>query len=186
MYKRQIVNDSEKDWNLQSIISGKGFSGVNKIHVSKGEKVNYTLSFMSPYADTVDGALVLRDQTTNETFEYKLRGIADDPLAEDHLVFKCTARNKTTFKIPLHQIPRKPVPAQSRDARLHRPQSSHALVQTFKVETDVPYVSGDPTVDVEMTGGEYSFVVMCPAGGILAGSFTFTDVESGALVWYTV
>lgn len=46
--------------------------------------------------------LVLTNKTTGEIYEYELKGIGEEPLAEDHIVLECKARETTKhiFKIP--------------------------------------------------------------------------------------
>lgn len=220
-----IINESKSNWVLSSHITGKGFSGPSKITVPAGEKVNYPVSFIGPYSNnTFDGVLVLKETTTGDSTEYKLVGIAEEPLAEGHFNFKCLARSKEFFSIPLNLIP---VPKKStitssftkdgfasRDGR-HTPEegisrrssaivatnsgnipghklssahiaSSAPTTQIFSVETDLPYVSGEAEVEVGVQGGLYTFQVMCPIGGIMSGSMTFKEIETGLLVWYTI
>eukprot|EP01041_Mallomonas_annulata_P004748 gene4748-9429_t len=168
-----IVNESNRDWQLQSIIHGKGFTGAKSVNLRKGEKTMYSVSFTGQYPGSFDGSLLLRDPASNDSFEYKLVGVADEPLAEDNLSFKCLARAKQTFKIPLKQmeVPKK---------------FKRTGNQTFKVETDLMYVSGASTVEVPPQGGEYVFTVMSPVGGVMTGSITFMEMDSGVIIWYTV
>ena len=188
-----IVNESDKDWTLQSVITGKVFSGVPKLIVPKGDKAIYTVTFLSQYPDTFEGSLVLRDPHTNESFEFKLLGIAEEPLAEDHLNLKCLARSKETFSIRLHPVQRPRVPPaglKDKDGNNQRPAVTEKPkipgAQIFKVETDLPYVSGAPTVEIGPSGGDYVFHILSPVGGVMSGSITFTEMETGVIVWYTV
>ena len=49
-----------------------------------------------PYWVTeVIGKLTLNNNTTNEVYEYDLKGIGEEPLAEDHIVLNCLARQTT-------------------------------------------------------------------------------------------
>jgi hypothetical protein len=43
----------------------------------------------------------LRNESTKEEYEYDLKGIGEEPLAEDHIVLNCKARDKYvhTFEI---------------------------------------------------------------------------------------
>jgi len=40
--------------------------------------------------------LTLKNESTKEEYEYELKGIGEEPLAEDHIVLTCEARK--TFK----------------------------------------------------------------------------------------
>ena len=37
----------------------------------------------------VTGKLILNNATTNEIYEYDLKGIGEEPLAEDHIILNC-------------------------------------------------------------------------------------------------
>ena len=37
----------------------------------------------------------MTNQTTNEIYEYDLKGIGEEPLAEDHEILTCKAREET-------------------------------------------------------------------------------------------
>eukprot|EP00607_Mallomonas_marina_P000132 CAMPEP_0182425546 /NCGR_PEP_ID=MMETSP1167-20130531/11992_1 /TAXON_ID=2988 /ORGANISM="Mallomonas Sp, Strain CCMP3275" /LENGTH=1275 /DNA_ID=CAMNT_0024606357 /DNA_START=182 /DNA_END=4006 /DNA_ORIENTATION=+ len=168
-----IVNDSGKDWQLQTTVTGREFSGAKYLPLKKGDKANYTVCFLAQYAGKFEGNLSFREANSGDTFQYKLIGEAEEPLAEGHLVFKATARSKETLKIPLQQLE---VPA----------RGASRVYQTLSVETDLAYISGPSTIDVHAHGGEYVFTVLSPVGGIMTGYITFTDVATGVLVWYTV
>jgi hypothetical protein len=46
--------------------------------------------------------LTLNNKTTGEVYEYELKGFGEEPLAEDHIVLNCKAKDTTKrmFKIP--------------------------------------------------------------------------------------
>lgn len=60
--------------------------------------------------------------------------------------------------------------------------------QHFSVETDLPYITGSPTVTVKVDGAgtNYDFTILSPVSGFISGSMTFINQETGAISWYTV
>jgi len=182
-----VHNESENDWNLTAIVNGQGFSAPKTIFVAKGDKVMFPVSFSGPYAGQFKGTLILRNpQSDKDSFEFQLKGLADDPLAEQHLKFKCKARNRQSFTIPIPAVASAPpVAATGRESK-SASQPRVAMTQLYNVETDLPYVSGEPQVEVGSSGGNYEFSVYCPIGGVMSGSITFADVHSNQMIWYTV
>jgi len=47
--------------------------------------------FKPYWVSEVVGKLTLNNNTTNEVYEYDLKGIGEEPLAEDHIVLTCQA-----------------------------------------------------------------------------------------------
>ena len=56
---------------------------------------NFLLTFKPYWTCEVDEKLVLNNATTNEIYEYDMKGIGEEPLAEDHIVLICQARKTT-------------------------------------------------------------------------------------------
>ena len=193
-----IQNSSGRDWNLQANVTGKGFAGPKSLAIPRGDKAAYLLTFTGPYAGDFEGTLSLKnnDGEHNDTFEYHLVGVADDPLAEDHLQFKCKARTRQTLSIPLKSIPR---PAGSTGAvdvassKLDKKGQPVPMVArataggtVFLIQTDLPYITGPAQIEIGSNGATYEFSILCPVGGIMSGSISFSDPASGAMIWYTV
>jgi hypothetical protein len=184
-----IVNESDNDWSLVAMATGQSFSGPKTLNVPKGGKDYYQLTFNAPNIGTFEGTLSLKEPTSGDAFNYQLRGLAEEPLAEDRLYFKCKARKKEVCKIPVH--------FESAKSSTTAPQKGHGKkgapeppVNTLRkifldVQTDLPHVSGSPTLEIS-GDGEYEMVVFSPVGGLMSGSITFTDSKSGAITWYTV
>jgi hypothetical protein len=162
-----VHNDGQEKWELQASVSGQGFSGPAKLVVPPGGSAIATINFIGAAPGEYEGMFTLKNPASevNDAFEYKLLGIAEEPLAEGHLVFKCKARSKECFEIPLKKV---------------------SGSSTYTVETDLPYVSGAPTVDVSGATPAYAFSVNSPVGGVMSGSVTFTNAATGAMLWYTV
>ena len=170
-----ISNESERDWLLSAFIRGDGFSCPKSLTVPRGGSNAIQVSFTGPHAGKFDGNLQLKNVEMGDFFQYGLVGLADEPLAEDNLSFKCKAREAKTFSIPLKQIS---------SSRKLNPQVFEA--QVFAVETDLPYLSGPETIPVREHGADYRFVVLSPFGGLFTGYISFRDTESEAIIWYTV
>lgn len=65
----------------------------------------------------------LYNTVTNDKFEYELKGFGEEPVAEDHIVINCKARETTIYEI-----------------ELKNPYNDKEI--TYKVETDVINSSG--------------------------------------------
>ena len=183
MQEIPITNDSDEVWNLSGSCTGIGFSSPSKFTIQPGETVVANITFVGPYSGEFEGKFMLvlpgGDDGTPDTFEYRLLGIADDPLAEEHLVFRCKARTRETFKIPMKKVQMKPPGDGGKKKNL-----PSASAGNYAVETDIPHISGPP--EISMSASHYEFSVKSPQGGLMSGSITFTDPVSGTMIWYTM
>ena len=186
-----IMNESEKDWLLAAIVQGKGFTGPKSLTVPAGKSAIYEISFFSRLAGNYDGQLQLRAADGSDSFEYKLHGVVDDPLAEDDLYFKCNARKKKVFTIPVKQLP-KPSPVKERRGSSQAGSVKEMATdaedppQRFSVESDLPYTDFAKFVEVGADGLDFKITVNSPMAGELMGTITFTEVETKANMWFTV
>jgi hypothetical protein len=75
--------------------------GRNQLLVKKGVTDNFVLNFKPTWVGVTTGLLTLKNESTKEEYEYELKGIGEEPLAEDHIVLNCKARETTNhpFKI---------------------------------------------------------------------------------------
>ena len=161
-----LHNESDKDWSLQAHIVGSSFTAPKTILVPSHSKVPFPVCFTSQGSGEFQGSLFLKNPAVmQDSFEFKLEGVAEDPLAEDNLVFKCKARCPEVFTIQLPELPSPKV---------------------YSVETDLTYLSGDDEVSITETGAQYKFTITCPVGGVMSGSITFKDPTSDNLIWYTI
>ena len=55
----------------------------------------------------------------------------------------------------------------------------HVHPQVFKVSTDMPLLTGAPEVTVTPSGSVYAFQYCSSVGGMVSGSITFTDIDTG-------
>jgi hypothetical protein len=53
------------------------------------------LNFKPQWVCQTSGLLTLKNESTKEEYEYELKGIGEEPLAEDHIVLNCKARETT-------------------------------------------------------------------------------------------
>jgi hypothetical protein len=104
----------------------------------------------------VEGKLLLLNPITFDHFEFKLIGITDEPIALDHLLIKCIAKQTTHQLIPITN-------------RTHTPI-------TYLVETDL--ISPEGADKITLTPGQtsnYLLKVTPMLGGLYDGSITFID-----------
>ena len=65
--------------------------------VKKDHTELFQLKFAPNWVSETTGTLVLKNESTKEEYEYELRGIGEEPLAEDHIVLNCKARERNTY-----------------------------------------------------------------------------------------
>jgi len=170
-----IVNPTEREWAIKPTFSQSGheFEGP-KDFVAKKKQANgqatmsyYPLTFKPEWVCDVKAQLVLHNAGTNETYEYVLHGIAEEPLADEHVVIKCAAREKQTHKFVV--------------------KNYSAQTATFEVESDLVHISGPSSVQVDGRGqGEYELTFQPLQAGNVTGCIMFRDVSTGHFTWYTV
>jgi len=161
-----LHNESEKDWALQANVVGASFTAPKTIAVPSRSKVPFPVCFTAQGSGEFQGSLFLKNPSImQDSFEFKLHGVAEDPLAEDNLTFKCKARCPEVFTIKLPPTP---------------------MAKIYTVETDLSHLAGDDEIMIKEQGANYEFTINCPVGGIMSGSITFKDPTSDNLIWYTV
>jgi hypothetical protein len=182
-----LTNESDTDWNLQAIINGKGFSGPKTLLIPSKGHVVYTLTYIGNGIGESDGTLLLKNlsNSSSDSYDFKLKGIAEEPLAEKNLKYSLRARHPETFKLKLP----------------YTSPSGNGEAQVMTVETDIQYLSGDTEIMILPSPSstsastsensprgmnEYSFTLNCPVGGHMTGSLTFKDKYSNQMVWYTL
>ena len=168
-----IVNNSERDWlvkaNLTKSSKDKnGAFGINaqEMQVKRKTTNNFLLTFKPYWTCEVDEKLVLNNATTNEIYEYDLKGIGEEPLAEDHIVLNCQARQTTVHHFEI--------------------KNSTEKQQNYRVETDLNNVTGAENFKVKPKENfKYPLSITPILGGVYTGSITFYDSED-RFIWYTV
>ena len=168
-----IVNNSEKDWLVKANLTKNskdrnGGFGINaqEMQVKRKTANNFLLTFKPYWTCEIDEKLVLNNATTNEIYEYDLKGIGEEPLAEDHIILNCQARQTTVHNFEIKNITDK--------------------MQTYRVETDLNNVTGAENFRVNpKQTAKYALSITPILGGIYTGSITFYDNED-RFIWYTV
>jgi hypothetical protein len=169
-----IVNPTERDWLIKPTFtqSGNEFNGPREFTAKKRQPTGqattsyYPLTFEPDWVCDVHTQLTLYNVGTNETYEYELHGVAEEPLAEDHVVIRCEAREKTSHKFLV---------------------KNHAgYPATFEVESDLVHISGPSSLQVEGRGkGDYELTFQPLQAGQVTGCIMFRDTNSGHFTWYT-
>jgi hypothetical protein len=167
-----LFNETETDWNLVITTTGKAFTAPKSLVVRKGQREMLPVSFCPPVSGPVEGTVSMKN-TNGDVVTYKLRGFAEEPFAEGTLQFKCNARTRATFSVPV--------------TPLQDVSDPEATDQMLDVEIDIPSVTGESQFRVPLEGSaNYVFSVMSPVSRILEGSITFKEPKSGELKWYLV
>jgi len=114
----------------------------------------------------VTGLLVLNNKTTGEIYEYELKGIGEEPLAEDHIVLHCEAKKPTQHVFPIY--------------------NNQDKVVEYTVMTDLLNAVGKQKFEVKpKTTFDYPLEITPLLGGVYTASITFVD-KDGKYLWWTV
>jgi hypothetical protein len=163
-----IVNNSSQEWKVVATLEqgkGAGSGGVplfqiapNSKLVKKGAAENFTLSFRPQWVCQTTGLLTLKNESTKEEYEYELKGIGEEPLAEDHVVLSCKARETTRYPLTVRNNTDKP--------------------QTYTVWTDLQNAVGEKEFAVKAKSTyDYELAITPLLGGVYTASITFQDGE---------
>lgn len=170
-----IMNPTEREWAIKPtfVQNGNEFDGPREF-IAKKKQANgqatttcYKLTFKPDWICDVKAQLTLHNAGTNETYEYELHGVAEEPLAEEHVVIECQAREKKTHKFLV---------------------KNHSNTQaTFEVESDLVHISGPSSITIESKGeGDYELTFQPLQAGSVIGCIMFRDTQTGHYSWYTV
>ena len=162
-----IVNKSNRDWTLSANLSGSpAFTGPRSLNVPKGGSAKYTLSFKPLWVSDENALLVLSNGQTGERMQYNLKGTGEEPLAEDHVVIHCQARDRLKHCFTI--------------------RNGRNTEVAYDVQSDLPHVSGSSSVTVPPGRDmDYELLLHPLLGGTYTGSITFI-APSGEYIWYTV
>jgi hypothetical protein len=161
-----ITNTTNKEWVLSVQLSGEGFEGPRDFRVPEGQTAQYPLKFRPTWVCDVTGELTMQVMSTQDKFAYNLRGIGEEPLAEGHIHVTCQARTRTMQKFAVFGVAPRPA--------------------TYKVESDLPFVSGPPNVTVNKGQTvDYELTFYPTSGGLQQGSVMFV-APTGEFTWYTL
>ena len=161
-----IRNDTETDWKLYADIQGNQFSGKREITVLRKSKVTYLLQYDPKWMGDHEGQLTLTNNITNEKYIYKILAHAEEPCAIDTVTIDCKARQTVEHMFRIRNTDNKP--------------------NIYKIESDLPNISGKPTIELAPNESkDYELTITPAVAGKLHGSLTFTDSQ-GKFQWYAV
>ena len=157
-----IQNNGSEDWTLNCAIAGsRSFSGSNSFKVPANSTANYPLTFKPQWICEEEGTLTMKNAKVGNSFAFTLTGRGDEPLADGHFQIPMKAREvlEQEFAVPGNG--------------------------KFSVESDLPYVSGPPTIDCDGGNNVYKLKIAPQASGNFTGQITFKNEASGQYFWYT-
>ena len=164
-------NETDKDWSIKANLTfdkGKNgqFNAPKEIVAKKKSLTNFPLTFKPFWLCDIEGKLVLSNVTTNQVYEYDLKGIGEEPLATDHVILKCKVKIPTKY--------------------LFEVKNTTDKTQVYRIETDLQNVSGPDSLKLlPNTSGKYEMTIKPMLGGSYIGSITFIDSDE-RYQWYTV
>ena len=62
---------------------------LKELQVKKKSTGVFPLSFNPIWVSQAEAKLVLMNPSTNDVFEYELRGFGEEPVAEEHIILNC-------------------------------------------------------------------------------------------------
>ena len=168
--KIPIINSGEKDVNIkigyQEIKNGSYFSWPHQFVAKKKTTTLFPIKFDPIWIIESEIKQVLNNPQTNDTFEYEIKGIGEEPLAEDHLTINCRVREETVLSISVKN------------------NQDRAII--FKVNNELNHSSGESSIKVKANQTkDYQLSVKPILGGEYTGLITFTSDE-GHYQWYTL
>ena len=103
-------------------------------------------------------SLTLKNDSTKEEYEYELKGIGEEPLAEDHVILTCNARETKQTSLKVRNDSDKNV--------------------TYTVWTDLQNAVGQKEFEVKAKQTfDYDLSITPLLGGVYTASITFQDSE---------
>eukprot|EP00762_Andalucia_godoyi_P000316 ANDGO_03161.mRNA.1 hypothetical protein H310_00289 len=166
-----LVNrTTNQDWVIQADLRGQYFTAPREIKVPRNSTVNFSLTFSPSWICDVRGELILLNPTTDDKMIFQLRGQAEEPLAADHVVIDCKARQVVEYQLTVTELP----------------GNKNTANSIFDVEFDLPFFKGERLFKPSQSGSVYSFVIAPPRSGSYTGSIVFKAPSSEEFSWYTV
>jgi hypothetical protein len=104
MQEIPIVNNSSQEWKVLADLEPKSGPFSLQRHqmlVKKGGRDNFKLTFSPQWVSLTTALLTLKNESTKEEYEYELKGIGEEPLAEAHIPLTCKARETTHHGFPV-------------------------------------------------------------------------------------
>ena len=104
-----LLSTSETDWTITASIRGEGsrvFQGSKSVKIPKGSEGTYKLKYKPDWVTSLDkphsAQLTLSTRQRERTI-FDLKGTAEEPLAEDHVVIPCQARQRMIHKFKVKE-----------------------------------------------------------------------------------
>ncbi|TMW58151.1 hypothetical protein Poli38472_011739 [Pythium oligandrum] len=168
-----LSNPSDTAWTLKAMFnpSGGSFSGPSSLSVPAKKLATYPLTFAPKWIIQETTNFVLINPSTQQQFEFELRGTGEEPLAQDHVVLECQARTSLTHVFDV--VSNKTDPSGP---------------QVYQVESDLRDVVGASTITVPHPGAsaQYALTFSPLVSGTYFGSITFTNLQTKEYHWYTI
>lgn len=159
-----IINNSEESWTLSALLTGAGFSGSGSVQVPAFSTTNYKLTFNPAWVCDVVGKLELTNAKNGDKQVFELFGKGGEPLAEDHIAIECSARETVEKLLTVRNYSNGP--------------------QTFTIESDLPNISGEPSITVQGNStAQYALKISPQLGGKCSGSIIFIGPDK-RFQWY--
>lgn len=106
-----IINNTDKEWIIKVSLQGDPNKNGHLFTCSPGMQKefmvkrrttgSFPITFTPRWLCTAQARLELFNPLTNDKFEYELKGYGEEPMAEDHIVIDCNAREQTTYGIEI-------------------------------------------------------------------------------------
>lgn len=162
-----VFNTSQNAWSLRAELSGQYFSGPDRLAVPAGQSAAYRITFNPLWMCEVSGKLTLVNTGTNDSYEYELKGAADEPLAVEKKQVQGHTRQPVTLTFNVPNI-------------LPKGQCQ------YSIETDLPNAKGPSDFVVkEKSSATYELTVVPHRGGPHLGSVSFV-APNEQYVWFIV
>ncbi|TMS11531.1 Cilia- and flagella-associated protein 47 [Larimichthys crocea] len=94
-----LHNETHRDWKMQAVVCGEGFSGPKVVNVPAGTKACYPLTFHPSAQCIVMGKLSLHNDCDGTEHVFTLRGVGEHPLPVDHVVLRCPVGQTTHTRL---------------------------------------------------------------------------------------
>ena len=161
-----IVNKSGDNWNIRAFFQGSNaFSGPPSIQAKASQVTYYPLQFYPTYKGEQTAILSLNNTNTNQNFLYSLRGLGEEPLAEDTFVIQCTARQQVN--------------------KLLRIENNTESDEEYDIVSGLPNILSKPYVKVPAKKWvDYKLMFQPNCGGHYKESVSLISRTTGDRIWY--
>mmetsp|Transcript_8375 Transcript_8375/g.10006 ORF Transcript_8375/g.10006 Transcript_8375/m.10006 type:complete len:2211 (+) Transcript_8375:271-6903(+) len=174
-----LHNKGQDEWTLNCSITGtsKCFTGPTSFKVPPlGAKAGYPITFKANWLnDNHEAQLIMKNPKTGHEFIYKLIGEVVEPLAEEHIIRKCNARESISLSIKVPHF-------------VGSGNNSKKDPLNVTIESDLPFIAGPDKLVIppgEGDGATYNLTAAPPMGGNFTGAITF-KAPGGEFLWYTL